>query len=32
MQLTKEMYLSWNTKQIIDACIIRSTGKTGEIV
>ena len=32
MQLTKEMYLSWNTKQIIDACIIQSTGKTGEIV
>lgn len=22
----------WNMKQIIDACIIQSTGKTGEIV
>lgn len=30
--LSEKMYLSWNTKQIIDACIIRSTGKTGEIV
>ncbi len=30
--LSEKMYLSWNTKQIIDACIIQSTGKTGEIL
>ena len=30
--LSEKVYLSWNTKQIIDACIIQSTGKTGEIL